>query len=494
VERTGKTLLRIYGDVLYPAAVAYGAGLIQAFIDDVAVAPTADAGGPYEGEACAPVTFDASGSSDENGSIASYAWDFTGDGTIDATTSAPQYSYAYPSSFSGQARLRVTDNEGFTNEETANVVIAPDVTAPLITSLNAAPDRLAPADNKMVPVTIDVVVAGACKDATCQITGVTSSDPAGGQEPDWIVISPLTVQLRAERSGAIDRLYTIALSCTDAAGNQTTSEVTVTVAAEPRPASTEMDFDLNGWADLLWQHQTDGRIATWLMPGMGGRYFEGRPRETDANWKIVGSGDIDQDGYPDLVWRHAADGRLRFWGTNDVRTTIERPLVPGVVRDLAWTIRAVADFNQDKKPDLVWQHETDGRIAVWYMNGAASQSVAFLGPGQVADLDWRIAGCGDFNRDGWPDLVWQHQRDGRLAVWQMHGTATIATGVIARIFDLDWQVRGVSDINGDGMADLWWQHVVTGDIAVWLMNGTTLMSPFRVGRMPDTSWHIVGPR
>jgi PKD domain-containing protein/VCBS repeat protein len=496
IPHTGKTLLRIYGDVLYPTAVAYGAGLIQAFIDDVTGAPTAGAGGPYEGEACTPIEFDGSASSDANGTVASYAWDFTSDGTIDATTPAPQYSYAYATSFNGQARLRVTDDEGFTRESTANVVITTDVTAPVITHVSAGPDRLAPADNRMVPVTVDVSVAGACNDATCQITGVTSSDAVGGQEPDWVMAAPLRVLLRAERSGDTDRIYTIALACTDAAGNQSTSEVTVNVAREARPASQEMDFDLNGWADVLWHHQTNGRIATWLLPTMGGKYFGGRPTETDPNWKIVGSGDIDQDGYPDIVWQHATDGRLRFWGTNDVRTTIERPFSPDAVRDTRWKIKAVADFNQDGKPDLVWQHEADGRIAVWFMNQASVLTVGFLGPGQLTDVDWKIVGTGDFNRDGWADLVWQHQRDGRLAVWHMHGTAVVATGLISpgRIFDLDWRIRGIVDVNGDDMPDVLWQHGVTGDVAAWVMNGTTLMWPVRIGRMADTNWHIVGPR
>jgi hypothetical protein len=243
IDGVGKTLLRIYGDVLYPTAVvAYGAGLIQAFVDDVRMAPTADAGGPYEGEACTPVNFDASESSDSNGTIVSYAWDFTNDGTIDATSSTANYSYAYPSPFDGQAWLRVTDNEGFTNDATAEVVIKADVTAPVITKATATPSQLWPPNHRMVPVTIDVSLAGACNDA-CRITGVTSSEPGnekgkGKRERDWVVVGPLTVQLRAERSGgASQRIYTIALSCADAAGNQTAGTVLVTVPHDRRAAS-----------------------------------------------------------------------------------------------------------------------------------------------------------------------------------------------------------------------------------------------------------------
>ena len=49
IPHVGKTLLRIYGDVLYTTAVVYGAGLIQTFIDEVL--PT-------------PADFDADGKSD----------------------------------------------------------------------------------------------------------------------------------------------------------------------------------------------------------------------------------------------------------------------------------------------------------------------------------------------------------------------------------------------------------------------------------------------
>jgi hypothetical protein len=500
--RTGKTLLRIYGDVLYPTAVAYGAGLIQAFVDDVAMAPTANAGGPYEGEACTPINFDGSESSDSNGTIVSYAWDFTNDGTFDTTSSAANYSFAYPSPFEGQARLRVTDNEGFTNEATADVVITPDVTAPVLTRATATPSQLWPPNHKMVPVTIDVSTAGACNDV-CRITDVTSNEPGsehgkGKKEPDWVVTGPLTVQLRAERSGGVtQRIYTVALSCVDAAGNQSTGSVLVTVPHDQRAASRKMDFNLDGWVDLLWHHQTTGQISAWLMKGPGsatGKHFDVKPCEADTNWKVVGSADFDQDGSPDLVWQNASNGRLRLWGTDNVRIVSEQPILPDISRDTGWKVKAVADFNQDGKPDLVWQHETQGRIAMWFMDGSAISSTSPFGPGRVADLEWKIVGSGDFDRDGWRDLVWQHQRDGRIAVWRMRGPTLVAAEQITPNRNLDWKIRGVGDIDGDDMPDLLWQHRVNGEVATWLMNGMALRGGVKVGKVPDTNWHIVGSR
>jgi len=229
----GKTMLRIYGDALYASAVAYGAGLIRRFIDEVTVPPTAVAGGPYSGEACKPILFNASASSDANGHITAYAWDFTNDGTFDATSPAPLYPYAYPSVFNGLVRLRVTDNDGFTDEATTSVVVTPDVTAPVIARATATPSVLWPPNHQMQPVALAVSVADACGDASCRIVGVTSSEPGTGfrrkrREPDWIVSDALTLQLRAERSGAAgDRVYAVTISCVDGSGN--VSEKTVNV-------------------------------------------------------------------------------------------------------------------------------------------------------------------------------------------------------------------------------------------------------------------------
>ncbi len=51
----------------------------------------------------------------------------------------------------------------------------------------------------------------------------------------------------------------------------------------------------------------------------------------------------------------------------------------------------VADFNNDTKPDILWQHGT-GYLSVWYMNGATMTSSTLLTPNQVADTGWKVVG------------------------------------------------------------------------------------------------------
>lgn len=268
------------------------------------------------------------------------------------------------------------------------------------------------------------------------------------------------------------------------------------------PGSRNADFNHDGSLDLLWHHVTDGRVATWLMKGT--QLVDGtllNPGQVpDVTWTPVAVGDLSRDGISDIVWQNTADGRTALWEMAGTASTDGRPLSPDPVSDTNWKIRGFADFNQDGDGDLVWQHDGDGRLAVWFMQFKEYQPVMLqgdpLGPGQVTDLDWKIVGTGDFNRDGWPDLVWQHQGDGRIAVWKMRQTVLVDGDLISpgQIADLDWKIRAVGDINGDDMPDLIWQHQSTGDVSAWVMDGTTMIRGVSLGRVPDTNWQIVGPR
>ncbi len=84
--------------------------------------PVADAGGPYNammGKGQAFVIFDGSGSSDADGTITSYEWDF-GDGNTDSGQSV---TYGYSSTGTFVATLTVTDNCGATAIDQAEVTI-----------------------------------------------------------------------------------------------------------------------------------------------------------------------------------------------------------------------------------------------------------------------------------------------------------------------------------------------------------------------------------
>ena len=91
----------------------------------------------------------------------------------------------------------------------------------------------------MVPVTVNYTATDTCGAVTTTLT-VTSDEPvtapvqqqglSGLTSPDWVVMNAHVVQLRAERSVRGDgRVYTISVVATDAAGESSTAQITVTV-------------------------------------------------------------------------------------------------------------------------------------------------------------------------------------------------------------------------------------------------------------------------
>jgi hypothetical protein len=78
-------------------------------------APTAQAtASPTTGTVPLTVNFDGSGSSDPDGSIASYAWDLDGDGQFD-DSNAQKPSFQFTTAATYTVRLQVTDNQGATD-------------------------------------------------------------------------------------------------------------------------------------------------------------------------------------------------------------------------------------------------------------------------------------------------------------------------------------------------------------------------------------------
>ena len=102
-----------------------------------------------------------------------------------------------------------------------------DTTPPTISGASASPSTLWPPNNKMVDVTINYSTADGCGGPVGCVLSVSSNE---GGPSDWQVIDAHHVKLRATRNGnGNGRIYTITITCTDVSGNQSTSQVQVTV-------------------------------------------------------------------------------------------------------------------------------------------------------------------------------------------------------------------------------------------------------------------------
>jgi hypothetical protein len=137
-------------------------------------------------------------------------------------------------------------------------------------------------------------------------------------------------------------------------------------------------------------------------------------------------------------------------------------------------------------------------MAAGLMQGATVLEQVGFSPNQVLDTAWKIVAVRDFNGDEQLDLLWQHQTQGWVSVWLMNGLQQVRGLSLSpdRVPDTDWKIRGAADYNRDGQTDVVWQHQTTGLISVWLMEGLVLRDGrlFSPGQVPDTNWILVGPR
>lgn len=177
------------------------------------------------------LTIEATG---PNGATVTYS------ATANDTVSGPAvvtFSIASGSVFPlGATTVTASATDAFGNTATTSfTVTVVDTIAPTITNVSVSRTTLRPANHKLVTVNVTVAATDAVSTPVSRIVSVSSNQPVNGTGDgntavDWVISGPLSVDLRAERSGDDgDRIYTITIESRDEAGNVATRTVTVTV-------------------------------------------------------------------------------------------------------------------------------------------------------------------------------------------------------------------------------------------------------------------------
>ncbi|MET3811360.1 PKD domain-containing protein [Arthrobacter sp. UYEF3] len=187
-------------------------------------------------------SFDASGSYDSDGTVASYAWNF-GDGSAAGSGVAAQHGYAAAGTY--QATLTVTDNNGASNAITKAVTVA---------TINQAP------------------VAA----FTTSYSGLTASfEGSGSSDPDGTVVSYAWDfgdgsapgnGATAQHSYSAAGTYNVTLTVTDDKGATNTAANLVTLASPNQPpaaAFTSSSADLTASFDASGSSDPDGTVASY---------------------------------------------------------------------------------------------------------------------------------------------------------------------------------------------------------------------------------------
>ena len=269
------------------------------------------------------------------------------------------------------------------------------------------------------------------------------------------------------------------------------------------------DFNADGEADVLWR-QNGGPLALWQMGGNSveaSNYltYNGNTIAPDASWNVAGVGDFNADGEAAILWRQSSTGSLAMWSMDGSTVASSNTVTSNgsaVAPDASWNVAGVGDFNGDGYSDIVWR-QSSGALALWDMKGStvtSSSTITSQGSAIAPDASWTIAGIGDFNNDGRADLLWR-QSSGALALWQMNDASVAGSAFVTYqgntiTPDATWKIVEVGDFDGDGKSDILWRND-NGAMAEWLMNGsqvTASVTPASQGNAvsPDASWSVQG--
>jgi FG-GAP-like repeat len=254
------------------------------------------------------------------------------------------------------------------------------------------------------------------------------------------------------------------------------------------------DFNGDGHPDMVWQDPTAGSSQVWFLNGMQNIGLVGATTLSGGNpWRIVAVADFNGDGYPDVVWQDPVSGAAQVWFLGSPGTTILG--VATIAISNPWRIVAAADFNLDGYADLVWQDPVSGWVQIWYLGGA--QGTTLISTANLTQLNpWHVVGTGDFDGDGHPDMLWQDPVSGIPQIWFLGGAqGNVLSSAVNLSGANPWQIVSVADFDLDGHPDVVWQDPVSGASQVWFLNGTQGTALLGASVLSGSnSWRIAGPR
>jgi hypothetical protein len=196
-------------------------------VANITISPAPNAGGWNN---TAPVTVNLSATDAGSGVRELRYW--VGGGAT-SVAAGPSASLQFTQQGVYTVYLRAIDNAGNASPLTS-LVVKIDTAAPTLTGVSASTSVLTPANHSMRDVSLGYSASDNLSGVTCT-PSVTSNEPVNGTgdgdtAPDWEVVGPTLVRLRAERSGkGSGRVYTVTINCADGAGNTASRAVTVAV-------------------------------------------------------------------------------------------------------------------------------------------------------------------------------------------------------------------------------------------------------------------------
>jgi hypothetical protein len=192
-----------------------------------------------------------------------------------------------------------------------------------------------------------------------------------------------------------------------------------------------VDYDRDGHQDILIRYQQSGEL--FIYPGMGGNRFGQRARIGVGwnGWDFFGAGDYDGDGHADIVVRNQRNHELWLYPGEGRRVmSQQQPARIGIGWN-GWDYFGMGDWDRDGHLDIVVRNQRNHEL--WLYPGEGNRVMSQRQPIRIGTgwNGWEFYGMGDWDRDGWPDIVVRNQTNSEL--WLYPGARGNRFGAPARI-------------------------------------------------------------
>jgi PKD repeat protein len=359
------------------------------------VAPTAVAGAtPGSGTVPLEVSFSSAGSTDSDGTIAGYEWDFS-DGSAVSTDADPIHTYTTAGTFT--ATLTVTDDDGATDTATIDVVVDP---VP-----NVAPEAGASADVTSGIAPLPVAFSGA--------SSIDSDGTIAGYEWDFGDGSPVATGVDVNHTFTAVGTFTVTLTVTDDDGAQDSTTLTIETVANQFPTASAAGTPTVGIAPLAVDFTSGGSTD---------------PDGTIAGyeWDFGDGSPVAAGPSPSHTFSTAGEYTVTLTVTDDRGATDTDTVVITVVANQAPTAVANADVQSGARPLTV----------------SFSSSASVDPDGSIVSYEWDFGDGSPVSNDPAPTHVYDE------GVWQ--ATLTVTDDLGATDTSAAITITAIVDDDGDG--------------------------------------------
>lgn len=225
--------------------------------------------------------------------------------------------------------------------------------------------------------------------------------------------------------------------------------------------------------NVLFRDVNSGNNSIWKFANTTHTGDTSFPNNVGSVWQVAGFGDFNGDGYKDIMWRNSNNGQNVIWVMKNGDYAQNGDCGGFSTVGLDYFVAGIGDFNGDGYSDILWRN-TSGQNVIWNMKGCYKSGDT--GVFSTVPTTYQVVSVADFNNDGKADIFWR-KNNGENVIWNMDNGSVIQNGNDSvTLVGPEYLMAGTADFGGDGKIDILWRNTSNGANTIWNMNNRSKVS------------------